>query len=162
MAVGLEDLRVLKAAEDIADSVWKRVIQWDDFAKEVVGKQFARATDSIGANIAESFGRFHFGEKLSFLYYARGNLFETKYWINLALTLGLLSTEDHKQFAKQLTDIVRQINSFATSLKSQRSQRKGGGTYKTLRETATEHWTDPPDNFPEILFDESDLNWLAS
>lgn len=86
MAVGLEDLQVLKAAEMIADSIWKRVAQWDDFAKDVVGKQITRSADSIGANIAESFGRYNFGEKLQFLYYSRGSLFETKYWLNRTQT----------------------------------------------------------------------------
>jgi hypothetical protein len=31
---GDEDLQVLKAAEIIADSIWKKVVGWDDFAKE--------------------------------------------------------------------------------------------------------------------------------
>ncbi len=79
MAIGLEDLQVLKSAETIADSIWKRVAGWDNFAKDVVGRQITRSADSIGANIAESFGRFNFGEKLQFLYYSRGSLFETKY-----------------------------------------------------------------------------------
>ena len=74
MSTSFEDLRVLKSAEEVADAVWKRVSNWEDFPKDVVGKQIARATDSIGANIAESFGRFNFGEKLQFLYYARGSL----------------------------------------------------------------------------------------
>ena len=75
MPATFEDLRVLKAAEEIADSIWKRVVRWEEFARDVVGKQLARAADSIGANIAEAFGRFHFGEKLQFLYFARGSLF---------------------------------------------------------------------------------------
>ena len=41
MPATFEDLRVLKSAEEIADSIWKRVIQWDEFAKDVVGKQMA-------------------------------------------------------------------------------------------------------------------------
>ncbi|GIV44793.1 MAG: hypothetical protein KatS3mg035_1916 [Bacteroidia bacterium] len=32
-----------------------------------MGDQFVRATDSIGANIAEGYGRFHYLEKLKFL-----------------------------------------------------------------------------------------------
>ncbi|MCB0211362.1 MAG: four helix bundle protein, partial [Anaerolineae bacterium] len=82
MGIELEDLRVLQSAESVADEVWKFVVSWDKFARDVVGGQLARATDSIGANIAESFGRFHYGEKLKFLYYARGSLFETNYWLN--------------------------------------------------------------------------------
>ena len=68
MSTSFEDLRILKTAEEVADAVWKRVVQWDEFPKDVVGKQMTRSTDSIGANIAESFGRFNFGEKLQFLY----------------------------------------------------------------------------------------------
>ena len=37
-----EDLQVLKSAEGIADSIWKRVVEWNEFAKDVVGKQMAR------------------------------------------------------------------------------------------------------------------------
>ena len=75
MATKFEDLRILQAAEEIADGVWKQVTEWDDFDRDVVGKQMARAADSIGAYIAESYGRYHYGEKLQFLYYARGSLF---------------------------------------------------------------------------------------
>jgi four helix bundle protein len=71
MATSFEDLRILKTAEESADKIWKQVVKWDEFARDVVGKQMARAADSLGTNIAESFGRFNFGEKLQFLYYAR-------------------------------------------------------------------------------------------
>ena len=68
MSATFEDLQVLKSAEEIADSIWKLVVQWNEFAKDVVGKQITRSADSIGANVAESFGRYNFGEKLQFLY----------------------------------------------------------------------------------------------
>ena len=84
MAATFETLQILKIAKEIADAVWKQVVRWDDFPKDTVGKQLARAADSIGANIAESYGRFNFGEKLQFLYYARGSLFETKYTGSIA------------------------------------------------------------------------------
>ena len=94
MATELEDLRVLKTAENIADAVWKRVVQWDEFAKDVVGKQITRATDSIGANIAESYGRFNYGEKLQFLVLFTRSLFETKYWLNRTLARGLMQADE--------------------------------------------------------------------
>jgi four helix bundle protein len=156
MATAFEDLRVLQSAEGCADKIWKQIVQWDEFAKDVVGKQMARAMDSIGANIAESFGRFNFGEKLQFLYYARGSLFETKYWLNRAKTRTLMSDQDVQEYTSRLTDIAKQLNSFAESLKTQRS----GG--KTVRELAAEYKVDLPDDVPETLFDDTDLEWLQS
>lgn len=55
----VEDLRILKEAEDIADQIWDQIIEWDYFAKDTVGKQLVKAADSIGANIVEGQGRFH-------------------------------------------------------------------------------------------------------
>jgi four helix bundle protein len=124
MATELGDFRILKTAEGIADAVWKQVVDWDKFARDVVGKQLARATDSIGANIAESFSRFNYGEKLQFLYYSRGSLFETKYWLNRALIRDLMQAEEVKDYAGRLTEIARQLNSFASSLKTKRSDSK--------------------------------------
>jgi four helix bundle protein len=74
MALKFEELEILRNAETIADAIWRDVVLWEPFALEVVGGQMARAADSIGANISEAFVRFHYGEKLQFLYYARGSL----------------------------------------------------------------------------------------
>ena len=114
MPTSLEDVRVLKSAEQIADAIYKISSRWDDFAKDVVGKQISRAADSIGANIAESFGRFHFGEKIQFLYYARGSVFETKYWLNRASVRELMSSTDSQSYVTRLTDIARQLNLYVS------------------------------------------------
>jgi len=120
MALRFDDLRVLQAVEGVADGIWKVVVGWDEFAREVVGRQLARAADSIGANIAESFGRYHYGEKLQFLYYARGSLFETKYWVNRAKARGLIQAEQADSCSENLNDIARQVNSFAQMIRGQR------------------------------------------
>ena len=80
MALKFEDLEVLKAAEEVADETWGFVLKWGSFARDSVGNQMVRSADSIGANISEAYGRYHYGEKLQFFYFARGSLFETKYW----------------------------------------------------------------------------------
>ncbi len=160
MATELEDLKVLQTVEGIADAVWKRVAQWDEFARDVVGKQLARATDSIGANIAESYGRFNYGEKLQFLYYARGSLFETKYWLNRALVRELMQSEDVKGYAAGLSDVARQLNTFANSLKSQRKDTKSSS--KSIREPGAEYSVDDWVNDSTSLFTDIELHWLES
>lgn len=160
MASELEDLRILKNAEAIADAVWKRVVQWEEFAKGVVGKQMARAADSIGANIAESYGRFSYGEKLQFLYYSRGRLFETKYWLNRALVRELMQADEVESLAARLADLARQLNAFAISLKSQRLENKAQA--KSVREPSVEYLAEDWPNDSTPLFTEIELNWLES
>jgi len=155
-----EDLRVLQAAESVADDVWRRVARWDQFARDVVGKQLARAVDSIGANIAESYGRFHYGEKLRFLYYARGSLFEAKYWLNRSLERKLISSDQVDDYTSQLTNLARQLNSFASDIKALRS--KKGNQSKTIREGSPEYITDWIKDSSIPLFDDEELEWLQS
>lgn len=160
MATELEDLKILQNADKIADAVWKSVVQWEEFAKDVVGKQMARATDSIGANIAESYGRFNYGEKLQFLYYSRGSLFETKFWLNRALARELMQAEEVKAYAARLSDVARQLNTFANSLKSQRKHTKTQS--KTVREPGAEYFVDDWLNDPTSLFTDIELDWLTA
>lgn len=160
MAATFEDLRVLKSAEDIADSVWKVVVQWDEFAKDVVGKQISRSADSIGANIAESFGRFNFGEKLQFLYYSRGSIFETKYWLNRTRTRGLMEKDAADQYVQRLTELAKQLNTLAGSIKVVRAEHKSKAS--SVRELQAEYVTLSLEDLPNPLFSEDELNWLTS
>jgi four helix bundle protein len=81
---GLEQLRVYVLAEELSDKIWDEVVRWDRFARDTIGKQLVRATDSVGANIAESYDRFHPRDVVNFLYHARGSLSETKSWLRKA------------------------------------------------------------------------------
>ena len=161
MPTSMEDVRVLKSAEQIADAIYKIASRWDEFAKDVVGKQISRAADSVGANIAESFGRYHFGEKIQFLYYSRGSIFETKYWLNRASARELMSSTDSQSYVTGLTDIARQLNLYVSSLKGQRA---GEITVaKSVKENPVEYLASRlPEDFPNTLFDETDLAWLET
>ena len=161
MASGLNDLRVLQATEKMADEVWKIVSTWKEFARDTLGKQFARAMDSIGANIAESFGRYAFGEKLQFLYYARGSLFETKYWLNRALKRGLISSEQGADYATQLSAIGMQLNAFANSLKTQRQANASSSKF-IVREPLSTYGEEEAALKASDLLADDEIEWLAS
>jgi four helix bundle protein len=160
MAMKFEELRVLQSAEAVADGIWRQVVRWDPFAREVVGGQLVRAVDSIGANIAEAFGRFHYGAKLQFLYYARGSLFETKYWLNRARMRDLMPSAQTQDCASRLTELARQLNAFAATLKAQRYDSRTRP--QTVGEAAAEYVADWPSNVPLALFTEDGLEWLQS
>lgn len=160
MSATFEDLRVLKSAEEITDSVWKVVVQWEEFAKDVVGKQIARSADSVGANIAESYGRYNFGEKLQFLYYSRGSIFETKYWLNRTRVRGLMDSKQVDEYVSRLTELARQLNTFASSLKTVRAEQKPKTS--SVREDQAEYLLIKLEDIPNPLFSEEELNWLQS
>ncbi len=108
--VSIEDLEVFKETEQLCDEIWQTVGEWNAFTRDTMGKQLVRAADSIGANLAEGDGRYHYKEKLNFDYVARGSLKETCYWIHRAQSRHLLSDERAKNFLSRLESVRRSIN----------------------------------------------------
>ena len=86
----IEESRLYQRVERLADSLWNIATDWELFAKDTIGKQLTRAIDSIGANIAESHGRYHPGDAVRFLYFARGSLKETRCWLRRAIKQNLI------------------------------------------------------------------------
>lgn len=107
----LDDISAFKTASELADKVWKIVIAWDWFAKRTIGSQTADAFDSIAANIAEGFGRFHRKDKQKFYYNARGSVYEAAYWWQKAWKRGLISQEEFDDAMGKLRTLPRDINS---------------------------------------------------
>ena len=89
----LNDLTSYKTAFSFANIVWDIVIKWDYFARDTIGKQFVNAADSISANIAEGFGRYHKKDKVKFYYYGLGSVKECTDWLNKAKIRNLLPEE---------------------------------------------------------------------
>jgi four helix bundle protein len=166
MALKFEDLRVLQAAEGVADEIWSIAISWGSFAKDSVGTQMVRAGDSIGANIAEGYGRYHHGEKLQFFYYARGSLFETKYWLNRGQSRGLLNPKQFQQLSNSLSNLAQQLNSLANATKE---QKRSGKSSKSIAEEGANYHIPEGSNINEnsidedyILFSTEDIEFLES
>jgi len=132
MGSGIEDLEILKEAEQLADEVWELTKGWDRMPRDVVGLQLARAADSIGANIAEAFGRYHYPDKIRILYYARGSLFETRYWLNRADSRKLLPQEAAPVYQARLVDLGRRLNAFVRRLRTQAAGRKAQSDRQSL------------------------------
>jgi len=84
MTVGLEKLEIYQLAEILSDAIWDICHGWDRFARDTMGRQLVKAVGSIGANIAEGYGRYSFKENIQFCYYARGSLMETRHFLRRA------------------------------------------------------------------------------
>jgi four helix bundle protein len=112
-----ENLRVYQLAEDLADALWNIVMKWTAFARDVVGKQLARAADSISANISEGSGRGTTAENRRFVRIARGSLYETRNWLRRAFRRRLLTNEQIESLKKDLNELTLVLNGYLRSLK---------------------------------------------
>lgn len=117
MGKSLEDLRIFQTAESFCDAIWHEVIQWERFPRDTIGRQLVTSADSIGANIAEGYGRYHFREDIRFLYYARGSSKESLYWLRRAKNRSLLPPEKCTQFIDALTGLEPQLNAYINSVR---------------------------------------------
>ena len=86
------------------------VHEWDYFAKDTVGKQIVKAADSISANIAEGYGRFHYKENKNFCYFSRGSIIETKGWLKKSKTRNLIDEAKYQNLLQKLETIPHKLN----------------------------------------------------
>jgi len=110
MSNRIEDLEIYNLSEAFADKIWFLAIKWDFLAKDTIGKQTVRSSDSIGANIAEGFGRYHYKENKNFCYFSRGSIIETKGWLKKAKTRALITEEEYHLLLSQLETIHIKLN----------------------------------------------------
>lgn len=108
----LEDLEVYQLAESFGDEVWFLVHEWEYFAKDTLGKQLVRSADSISANIAEGYGRYHYKENKNFCYFSRGSIIETKGWLKKSKNRQLLSEEKFDLLYEKLQTIHIKLNAY--------------------------------------------------
>lgn len=108
----LEDLEVYQLSESFSNEIWDMVTTWDYFARDTVGKQITRSADSINANIAEGYGRFHYKENKNFCYFSRGSIIETKGWLKKSKNRNLISEEKAIDLLSQLEIIHIKLNAY--------------------------------------------------
>ena len=113
MAIGsFTELRAYVLAAELADDIRGAALTWPSFDRWSAGLQFVRAADSIGANLAEASGRWHYADRRRFLYIARGSLEETAHWALRAEARGLRLADN---LGDRIEEIGRLINGLIRS-----------------------------------------------
>ena len=118
--VDLRDLEVYQLSEKLSDIIWNIVLRWDYFTKDTIGKQLVKSSDSIGANIAEGYGRYHYRENKNFCYFARGSLEETKTWLRKSVRRGLIDQSIHQEMFDIIEKLPKFLNSYIKSIGTNR------------------------------------------
>jgi four helix bundle protein len=112
MEYTLEKLEVYNLAEAFSDEVWLEIQGWDYFKKDTIGKQLARAADSISANIAEGYGRYYYKESKQFYFYARGSIQETKSWLSKCSRRRIIDDETARGLREKAEKILAKLNAY--------------------------------------------------
>jgi four helix bundle protein len=81
-----------------------------------LGAQFVDAADSIGLNIAEGHGRFHYKENKNFCYYSRGSAKETLTAARKAKSRDLISENEFNPLNEKLELYFRLIYGYINSI----------------------------------------------
>ena len=106
MPSDFNQLAAYRISVEIASELHPVVRRWSIFDRDTVGIQLIKAIDSVGANIAEAMGRWTNADRRRLLFIARGSLYETEHWINVATQRGLITTD----FSMRLAEAGRTLN----------------------------------------------------
>ena len=116
----IKNLEVYQIAVEISDLAWGIYSAIPQEFKFKTGQQFLSASDSVGANISEGFGRYHFKDSLNFYYYARGSLYETVFWTNRLNIRNLITKEHYNALTILLENEKVKLNKFIASIRSRK------------------------------------------
>ncbi len=114
---GLSDLEIYQLAIKLSELTWIVYIRLPKNLKFSIGNQTVNSIDSVGANIAEGFGRFHYRDSVKFYYNARGSLFESKHWFYLLMKRDLLIDNEYNDFLNISKTLGIKLNNFITTIK---------------------------------------------
>jgi four helix bundle protein len=110
-------LWLVTLADRLSDRVYQIVRRWEREDCWMIGRQWVRATDSVGANITEGCGRHHPKDVVHFFYIARGSLDEALNWLRRAMNRGLV---DPSEFHELLTGYSRLSSGLNALIKARR------------------------------------------
>lgn len=112
MFIVIEDLVVYQKALSLAKAIYAIVEKWEYFYQQTLGTQLVRAANSISANISEGYGRYYFKDRKTFLYYARGSLYETKTHLAIAKDRCLFSEDKGTELFEMAEELLKILNAY--------------------------------------------------
>lgn len=121
--IALTDLEVYRIARELSSIAWEvySVLDWQ--TKKIIGDQFIESIDSVGANIAEGYARYHYLDKIKFLYNARGSLAESSdHWLELLKERKKVSDQLYRRYKETAREASVKLQNFITANYKSRSR----------------------------------------
>ncbi len=123
--ITIKDLQVYQLSRKLSTIAWDIYSKMSFEEKKIIGDQFIRATDSIGANIAEGYSRFHFLDKVRFYYNARASQSEsTDHWLELLFERNKINQQVFDEYKSISKDLQIKLNNFIKFTKNENEKPK--------------------------------------
>ena len=106
MSQGFRDLIVYRKARLLARELRFAVELWPRLDRRASADQILRCSQSVGANIAEAYGRISSADRRRVLGIARGSATELEHWTDMAEDHGLDLPPDAVRRAGELTRML--------------------------------------------------------
>jgi four helix bundle protein len=118
------DLEVWKKSRILRNNISELVKPFPTEEKYRLSDQVIRSSRSIGNNIAEGHGRFHYADAAKFLVNARGSASETIDHLIVALDNGFINDEIFESFKNDCEECMKMINGYINYLRKQTDPNK--------------------------------------
>ena len=118
---GLENLEIYKLAERLEIFIHKVTDKFPNDEKFRSVDQLRRSSSSVTNNIAESYHRYSFADKVNRMYIARGEAGETKSGIQLSFKKGFTSEKISEFTVEKYTELIKGINGYIKFLKNKQN-----------------------------------------
>lgn len=126
--IQLKDMKVYQLARQLSSKAWEVYSKMSFEQKKIIGDQFITSIDSVGANIAEGYGRFHYLDKARFYYNSRGSLFEsTEHWLELLYERKMIDLSVFQSFQDIAKELQIKLNNLITQIKNEKSSSDSKG-----------------------------------
>jgi four helix bundle protein len=115
--IQVQNLDIYKSARELSRIGWEIYESMDWQTKKVMGDQFITATDSFGANIVEGYSRYHFLDKIKFMYNGRGSLSEAKdWWLERMLERQKVKKELYEKYRETAEQSSLKLQNFINAI----------------------------------------------
>lgn len=104
------DLKVWQDAHKLALKIYRETDKFPKTEQFSLTDQVRRSASSVGANIAEGFGRYHFKDKIRFYQQARGSALETQNHLMLAKDLSYLEQKNFFEIFPIVEEVIKELN----------------------------------------------------
>src|ERR1035437_224393 len=114
--IELKNLEVYQLSRKLSTIAWQIFSRMDYMDKKHIGDQFLRSVDSVGANIAEGYGRYHYLDKVRFYYNSRASHYEAfTHWLELMLEREKVSNAEFISISETALKLQVKLNNFISS-----------------------------------------------